>query len=440
MTTATSATASEALRDLAEEFWQAVLKAEPTWATILGDRRYDDRLDDNSPAGLEANRATLRVVAARARAIDTATLSPAERTTRSVLIQEAERQLSQFETGTERWTVDQLNGVPTFFMELPDYQPVGTPGEAEDMVARWRAMGPYMEQHIANLRSGLAKGEIAAADPVTRMIDILDGLLQQPVEEWSPWAIAAADRPDWSAADVERFRRELRTALEDIVKPAFDAYWHLLQHEILPKARSAEQPGIMHVPGGAEAYRKLIRVHTTLDLSAEEIHETGLREMARIDAEFAELGQRVLGTPDREATLARLKNDPALRFSTSAEVQATAERSLAKAQAALSDWFGRTCKALCEVVPIPAHAAEHNTLAYYSWPALDGSRPGRFWINLHAPETRPRYDAEALAFHEAVPGPTSSSRWPRSSRACRRFSAISARPRTPRAGASTPSA
>ncbi|MCI0345300.1 MAG: DUF885 domain-containing protein [Chloroflexi bacterium] len=404
MTTVTSTAASEALRDLAEEFWQGVLEAEPTWATVLGDRRYDDRLEDISPAGLETDRRRLRDVAACARAIEAAGLTPAERTTRSVLIQEAERELAQYVTGVERWTVDPINGPQTSFMDLPDFQPIETPAEAANMVARWRAIGPYLEQHVANLRSGLGNGEVAASDNVRRTIEILDSLLQRPLEEWSPSAVAAVERPTWSGADVEHFRRELRAALEDVVKPAFDAYWHLLQHEVLPQARPQERPGIMHVPGGAEAYRKMIRVHTTLELGAEEIHETGLREMARIDAEFAELGRRVLGTPDRESTLARLRDDPALRFSTANEVQATAERSLAKAQAALPQWFGRTCRALCEVIPIPAHAQEHQTLAYYSWPALDGSRPGRFWINLHAPETRPRYDAEALAFHEAVPG------------------------------------
>jgi uncharacterized protein (DUF885 family) len=126
--------------------------------------------------------------------------------------------------------------------------------------------------------------------------------------------------------------------------------------------------------------------------------------MERIDREFADLGRRVLGTADRESTLSRLRDDPALRFSTSDEVRRSAEQSLARAQAAIPAWFGRQPRALCEVRPIPAHAQEHQTLAYYTWPTLDGGRPGCFWINLHAPETRPRYDAEALAFHEAVPG------------------------------------
>jgi len=129
-----------------------------------------------------------------------------------------------------------------------------------------------------------------------------------------------------------------------------------------------------------------------------------VRETERIDREFVELGGRVLGTTDLASTLAVLRADPKLHFATAAEVFSTARHSLERAVAAIPDWFGRLPVAACEVIPIPSHAEAHQTIAYYAWPAIDGSRPGRYYINLHAPETRPRYEAEALAFHEAVPG------------------------------------
>jgi uncharacterized protein (DUF885 family) len=272
------------------------------------------------------------------------------------------------------------------------------------MVRRWQAIGPYLDQMGENLRTGLANGEVSARDPLARTIDIIAGIAAQPLEKWSPMVVANVERPDWSAAERERLRTALATAIEDVVRPAYGSLRRLLKAEVLPRSRPQERPGIMHVPGGAEAYRRLIHVHTTLELDAEDVHATGLREMERIDREFAELGRKVLGTADRESTLARLRDDPELRFKTADEVRSKAESSVARAQAAVPAWFGRNCRALCEVVPIPTHAQEHQTLAYYSWPALDGSRPGRFWINLYQPETRPRYDAEALAFHEAVPG------------------------------------
>ncbi len=404
MPSPTLTSAADALGALADEFWEGFLEADPTFATVLGDRRFDDRLPDISPDGIAAQRRFLEDVARRAQAIDPTQLGLRERTTWSVLIEEVDGQIAQLSTSMEAWSVDPLNGPPSALMELPDFQPVATPEQGRAMVARWRAIGPFMDQHVANLRRGLAAGQVAVRDPVERTIDILRGILERPIEDWSLVGPAASAPEVRSTRDRQAFAADLLAAVRDVVRPAFAGYRDVLEREILPAARPSDRPGIMHLAGGSEAYRRLIRVHTTMSLPPEEIHRVGVDEIERIDREFAELGRRVLGTPDRESTLARLRDDPTLRFETSEEVRGTAERSLARAQGAIGAWFGRLPRALCEVMPIPGHAAEHTTLAYYSWPALDGSRPGRFWINLHAPETRPRYDAEALAFHEAVPG------------------------------------
>jgi len=174
--------------------------------------------------------------------------------------------------------------------------------------------------------------------------------------------------------------------------------------EVLPKARPQERPGIMHIPGGAAAYRKLIKVHTSLDLSPEELHQTGLKEVARINREMEEFGEKVFGVRDRKEILKRLRKDSSLYFASRDEVAAKAEAALAKANAAISKWFGHLPKTPCEVVRMGEHEEKHSTIAYYRPPAADGSRPGRYYINTSAPETRPRYEAEALAYHESVPG------------------------------------
>ena len=120
--------------------------------------------------------------------------------------------------------------------------------------------------------------------------------------------------------------------------------------------------------------------------------------------EFVELGARLLGTDGLAETLRTLREDPALHFATREEIEASARASLERANAAIGDWFGRLPKAPCEVVVMPAHEEKHSTIAYYRDPAADGSRPGQYYINTYAPETRPRYEAETLAFHESVPG------------------------------------
>jgi uncharacterized protein (DUF885 family) len=158
------------------------------------------------------------------------------------------------------------------------------------------------------------------------------------------------------------------------------------------------------VAGGEAAYLALARAHTTLDIDPEAVHRLGLELIERLDDELADLGAKVLGVHGLEATLHALRDDPGLRFTTADEVFAAAQDALARAEAAVPRWFGRLPRVGCEVVPMAMESAPHQTLAYYDWPALDGSRPGHYRINLYAPETRPRYEAQVLAFHEAVPG------------------------------------
>ncbi|HEV8595010.1 MAG TPA: DUF885 domain-containing protein, partial [Thermoplasmata archaeon] len=209
---------------------------------------------------------------------------------------------------------------------------------------------------------------------------------------------------DWREEEREEFRDALAGAVRDRVRPAFRRYQGFLERDILPASRSEERPGIMHIQGGREDYARLIRVYTSLDLSPETIHDTGMKEVARINGEMERLGETVFGIRDRRAILEKLRTDPDLCFTTRDEVAAKAESALARAKAAIPKWFGRLPKADCEVVRMGEHEEKHSTIAYYRQPAADGSRPGRYYINTYAPETRPRYEAEALAYHEAIPG------------------------------------
>jgi uncharacterized protein (DUF885 family) len=404
VTTAQQATAGAALSALSERFWQEFLAAHPTWATIIGDRRFDAELDDVSPAGDARRLAQLDAIIAAATAIPVDDLDPMERVTRQMLIDEAGGEAAGLRTRMHEWTVDPLGGPTTTLLDLPDYQTISTPDDGRALVARWQAIGRHLDQHGSNLREAAADGYIAAAKPVERLLDMLDHLDATPPEEWKLASPAAADHPDWSEGDLRGFRDGLLDAVRDVAVPGFRRYGETLRRSILPIARPDSRPGLCHLPGGAAAYRDAIRIHTTLDLEPEAIHATGLAEIERIDNEFMELGRRVLGTHDLPSTLAALRDDPTLRFETADQVFETAKRSLARAQDAVPKWFGRVPGAACVVVPVPSHSEVHQTIAYYSWPALDGSRPGRYYINLYAPETRPRYEAEALAFHESVPG------------------------------------
>ena len=139
-------------------------------------------------------------------------------------------------------------------------------------------------------------------------------------------------------------------------------------------------------------------------MTPEELHEIGLREVARINGEMQELGRRLFGLEKREEFLDRLRRDTSLYFASRDEVEQKATAALSRANSAVAKWFGRLPTVKCEVVRMSDHEEKNSTIAYYRPPAADGSRPGRYYVNTSAPETRPRYEAEVLAYHESVPG------------------------------------
>ena len=380
---------TEALDQLAAEYWDAWLAQHPTFATAIGDRRFDDRLDDNSPAGRDAWRTQLDSFERRLAEIGD------DSVTASALKEAMVADRGHLEADLEAFNVDPMDGPQVDLLNIPAFQPIRSTEEADALLARWRDMPRYLDQAGDNLRRGAAEGRIGVAALCTKVIDELDELLARPDTDW-PLLDPAKEWPE--------LREGLLAVIGQGIRPAFERYRAVIGDEIAPKARSDDKPGLMHLPGGAEAYRLLVRAHTSLALSPEEIHETGLREIRRIDAEFAELGAKLLGTNGLQPTLKALREDPALHFETREEIKQVAEASLARANAAIGDWFGRLPKARCEVVVMPAHEEKHSTIAYYRDPAADGSRPGQYFVNTYAPETRPRYEAETLAFHESVPG------------------------------------
>lgn len=395
---------SERLDGLAKEYWEERLSNDPLFATVLGDRRFDARLPDISPGGRASWKRQYAEIVKRCEGIPEEGLTAEGRLTRTALLVDATSMLAYCSCDLEEWVVDPLGGFQNELLNLESYQLVRTVEEGRGMVRRWRAMGPYADQHVANLREGAKTGRVAVQVEVEKVIDELESLLKKQDSDWPLLRPATVEHREWPEAEVKRFRGDLKKAVVESVRPGFTRYLEFLRAEILPMARPQEKPGVMHIPGGAEVYAKLIQVHSSLDLASREIHQTGLSEVARINQEMEELGGRVFGVHDRQEVLKRLRTDTSLYFASRDEVFAKAEKALAKANAAISKWFGRLPRTSCEVVRMEEHEEKHSTIAYYRPPAVDGSRPGRYYINTSAPETRPRYEAEALAYHESVPG------------------------------------
>jgi uncharacterized protein (DUF885 family) len=403
-TTHPTSTAADALVALADEAWTATLEVAPLYATAIGDRRFLTALKPNDEAVTERETRRFEGLLARTEALPDDELAPADRVTRAALVDHLRYEVGLVGSGLARWTVDPLDGPQVELLNVASYQPIGTEGDGRAAVERWRAMGPWIDRHVDGLRASSRDGLVAPRALVDSVIDELDGLLGTPIDSWPLLDPARADRPGWPGGARDEFAGDILAAVRDAIQPAFERQRAFLAGELRPLARPDDRAGLSHLPGGDAAYRRLVAAHPTLELEPAAIHAIGLDEVDRIDAEFAELGGRVLGTTGTAETLRRLRDDPALRFDGRDAVRETAESSLGRAVEAIPAWFGRLPAAPCEVVVMGDHESKHSTIAYYREPAGDGSRPGRYYINTTLPETRPRYEAEALAFHEAVPG------------------------------------
>ncbi len=405
------------LAALADEYWQDRLRFDPIEATLLGDRRFDAELPDPSA---EANRVAIRrleALAARVRK-EVPRDSAVARVTHAALLGEIENELAARACFASEWAVDPRDGPHVTFQTLAQLTGIAGPRDAAAMLARWRKIPAYLDGRIANLRAAKAAGRIATRGSVTRVLTQLDQLLAQSAHDSvlaEPARKARGVVPGvpgttsssistWDAAAREAFAEKLIEIVDRDVKPAFARYRDAIKTEILPASRDDANGGLDKLPGGAECYRRMIFVHTSMRLSPDEIHEIGLSEIARIRAEMIELGGKLFGTRDLSAIQKRLRTDPSLAFATRQQVEDKAREALGRAEVAMPKWFGRIAKTPCEVVRVEAFEEKDTTIAYYRQPAIDGSRPGRYYINTYAPETRPRYEAEALAFHESVPG------------------------------------
>jgi len=391
------------LARLLSDHWEWTMARWPEWATRLGDHRYDSLATDRSAAAADADLAQLAVFRERAAQIDPGLLGSADRTTLALFDWELRTGIDSGRCHLERWSVGVRDNPVVWMNELSESQPLASPEDGAHLVARYRALATSIDQNIDTLRLGLREGSVTNAESARRALAMVDDTLSQPSERWQIVVRAGDERPSFSAADRDRLIQDVRAAVDQALRPALTRYQALLREEILPVARDGDRVGIWALPGGDACYRALIERHTSLPLSPSEIAAYGTAELERIHADMRTLGARLFGTDDLRAIFARLRGDPSLYFHSPEEVETRASAALAAAQAVVPSVFGRLPQTSCEVRPIPDYEAPFTTIAYYM-PAVPGEAPGYYYVNTSAPETRPRYEAAVLAYHESVPG------------------------------------
>lgn len=392
-----SATAAR-VNALADEYVRDYFRQFPEAATLEGYPGAEHgRLTDNSLASVRAWDARQAALLEQARAIDPAPLvgTPAY-LTYAFLRESLEGSVGRQVCHEELWGVSPTyTGWQAGYSFLATVQPVGTPELRAATLERFGALPRYLDTEIANLREGMREGYLAPRSGVRSVIEQMDALLAAPIDQ-SPFVSPA--RQD----STPEFRAALEQLVRTEIRPAIRRYREFLANEYLPATR--EGIAVSETPGGDACYRASVRYHTSLDISPREIHETGLQQMARIQAEMKTIGERSFGTGDVPALLQRIKTDPQFTFRSREQMVDYAEAAIARAKAAVPNWFGIVPKAEVVVEPYPAFQEKSAPGGQYSAAPDDNSRPATYLINTYEPDKQSRAGLESTAFHETYPG------------------------------------
>ncbi len=386
-------TASANLADLAARTWERTLELNPTLATIYGDERYDDRLDDPGPPGRAARRALSDETLAAAEAIPADSLDEEERITRDLLRLTAATEIADDESRMDLVGAVQQQGHQALLPELVQFQRADTPERLERLLARLAAYPAMADSVIGLMDEGRAAGLTAARVVAERTVDQLERLLAAPG--------AASPIVTLPAVTREEDRQRILEAVERYVRPADARYLEALR-AYLPATR--EIPGLCATPGGEERYAARVRAFTSLDISGEELHRIGLEELETIEAARRLIARAAGFGDDTAAYRAALNADPAEIPATPAALVERCSEDVGRAFDVAPAWFSRTPKAGCDVRPVDPLLEKDAAGAYYYPPTMDGSRNGIYFVNTYDLPSRTYWSAASTTYHEAVPG------------------------------------
>lgn len=393
--------ATKQLYKIFDETWEQNLKENPTFASTLGDKRYNDKWGDYSIAAIERRHKDDIETLAKINKVDRSKLSVSDQLNYDLFKKDYEQSIESFKFKSYLLPINQRGGIQTQnnlanslqFLTVKDY---------EDWLTRLRAFPTQMEQTIARMKEGKRLKIMWAKKVLERVPNQIDSQIVENPED-SPFFKPFTKFPD-SIPQLEQVRLQLeakKTIYEKVI-PEYKKLKTFFETEYLPAAYP--KAGIWQNPMGEQYYSYLARSFTTTNMTPKEIHEKGLSEVKRIRAEMEKIREQVGFKGDLKAFFDYLRTDPKFFYKTPEELlngyRATAKR--------IDPEVPKVIKTMPRmpygVIKIPDLIAPDTTTAYYNRPAADGSRPGYYYVNLYKPETRPKWEMMALSIHEAVPG------------------------------------
>jgi uncharacterized protein (DUF885 family) len=380
---------------LFEEQYESDLRNFPERATSFGDYRYNDKLGDRSLAGIMERNKTDAGFLARLQAIPTAGFSDQDQLSHDLLIRVLQQRIDDFNLKEYEMPISQVFGVHTALADLPLAVPFDSVKHYEDYIARLHQIPRVLNQTTEVLRAGM-KDKLM---PVRFLLDKLPGQCEGIIEH-NPFLLPTRKYPaDISAADQKRLTEEITRAVSKDVIPAYKAFAVFLRTEYAPQGRATLS--VTALPDGQKRYENDIYARTTTRMTADEIHQIGLREIERIDKEMVAIAKKE-GFADLAAFRASLKTNPKYLPTSEEQILNDFRRYIAQMQPKLPQLFGLLPKSPVTVEPIPPFQAAAAT--HYVTGTPDGKRPGRVVVAVSDFAKRSLVLDEAIAYHEGVPG------------------------------------
>jgi uncharacterized protein (DUF885 family) len=391
----------KAMNAVFHDYWEDNLEHSPEFASILGDKRWNDKISDRSVKGFNEGLAREQAFMMRLAAIDPTGFADQEKISRELLL----RSITQDEESAEfkEWEmpVNQMGGIYSDFPQLVEQLSFTGVKDYDDWIARLRALPNAFDQVTTNMSLGMDDHRVPPKPLLEKTLDQVKQLANQKPED-SPLAMPLKKFPaSIPAVEQERIKQEMLTVIAKQVLPAYQHFAQFMEVSYIPA--SGTEPGISALSDGVKYYQFLIRRTTTTDLTAEQIHQIGLDEVKRNEADELAIAHK-LGFDDLKSFRASLKTNPKLHPASGAALLDAYRSYLTPMQAKLPTLFGRLPKAPFEVAAVPDYLEKTSASAYYEPGTPDGSRPGRLRIDTWNAQDRNLFEVEDTAYHEGLPG------------------------------------
>jgi uncharacterized protein (DUF885 family) len=380
---------------LFEEYYQAWLKNFPERATSYGDYRYNSQLGQVSLAEIARQHAEADDFLARLRAIPTDGMSDRDLLSHRILEKQLEREDVNYALKNYEMPVNQQNGVHTRLADLPNAMPFDSVPHYQDYISRLHQIPRVLEQTTEVMRQGEKDKLMPPKLVLEKLPGQCDGIIAA-----NPFLEPTKKFPaEFSEQDKKRLTDEITKAINDDVFSAYRKFAEFLRTEYDPKGRT--ELTIESLADGKRRYVEAVKTMTTVNVPPSEIHEIGLKEVARITAEMTKLAQSQ-GYKDLASFREAVNNDPKWKPTSEQQILDDYKKYIHQMEPKLPELFGLLPKSPVTVEPIPDFAKAAAT--HYVQGTPDGKRPGRVVVAVSNPRKRTLVDDEAVAYHEGVPG------------------------------------